>query len=96
MRGNHTLMFLSLSFSLPPPLSKINKKKFLKADYAKSFLISQPSEETLRQNHKMRTSEGSRTTPPSSVTLGINILNIHMLHFLHLTKREGVIIILTS
>ena len=25
MRGNHTLMFLSLSFSLPSPLSKINK-----------------------------------------------------------------------
>ena len=24
-RGNHTLMFLSLSFSLPSPLSKINK-----------------------------------------------------------------------
>ena len=25
VRGNHTLMFLSLSFSLPSPLSKINK-----------------------------------------------------------------------
>ena len=24
-RGNHTLLFLSLSFSLPFPLSKINK-----------------------------------------------------------------------
>ena len=38
-RGNHALMFLSLSLSLPPPLSKNKKIKNLKKDKCTESLI---------------------------------------------------------
>ena len=39
-RGNHTLMFLSLSFSLPSPLSKNKQtKSFLKKKKVQNFIV---------------------------------------------------------